>query len=97
MAYDRGKWEGKAKSKKILDADAYRDGFIIQLANRVQASVGFGEKAKLGEGIQLLNIGDAVIAKGYAATLEIQIIGEGAEGTYQTGNITYAPGSQPVI
>ncbi len=90
----KGKFTGTASSAQIVAADDYRAYLTIQLTNAASANLGIGEAAVAGEGIKLINAGDSARLVGAAARKAIYLIGDGAEGTYQDGDVTYVPGPQ---
>ena len=90
----KGNWTGTASSALLVAANAYREYLTIQLTNATPANLGIGEAAAAGEGIKLINAGDSVRIKGAQAQEAIYVIGNGAAGTYQDGNVLYVPGPQ---
>lgn len=93
----KGAWTTTSSSAVIVAADEYRDYLLIQSATAVQVALGFGETAVAEEGIQLLNAGDTVVARGAPAREAVYAIGDGGGGTYQDGNIVYQPGPTPTV
>jgi len=90
----KGNWTGTDASTLIVAADAYREYLVIQLTNATSVNLGIGEAAVAGDGIKLINAGDAVRLEGAQAQSAIYAIGNGAAGTYQDGNVLYVPGPQ---
>jgi hypothetical protein len=88
----KGNFTGTAASAVLVAANRYRDKLLIQKTNATVVALGIGEAAVAGEGIQLGPIGDAVVIKGPDATNAIYVIGDGGTGTYQDGDVTFAPG-----
>lgn len=89
---EKGNFSGTSASAALLAADESRGQVLIQKTNATVVALGIGEDAVAGEGIQLGPIGDSVVIRGYAATLAINVIGNNGAGTYQTGDVTFAPG-----
>ena len=84
----KGKATGTAASAQLLAADEYRDVVLIMLQNEVVCSFGLiGEAAVIDEGIILAEIGDWVRLVGPQARGQINIIGNTASVTYQTGDV----------
>lgn len=88
----QGNFTGTAASTTILAASRYRDQVVFQHTNDTQCALGIGEDAVAGKGLQLINAGDAVVLKGAESRAAISVIGDGATGTYQTGNVDVRPG-----
>jgi len=91
----KGNFTGTASSAELLAADEYRDQIVIQKTNATAVALGFGEAAVAGKGIQLIEIGDAAIIRGAEARMQINVIGNGGTGTYQTGDIDVRNGPNP--
>lgn len=83
-----GTFTGTASSQKIIDADEYRDSITIQLQNGTAVGVAFGEDAVSGSCTALLAAGDSLTARGWLARKSVHIIGDGAAGCYQEGDLT---------
>lgn len=83
-----GTFTGTASSQKIIDADEYRDSITVQLQNGTAVSVAFGEDAVAGECAKLLAAGDSLTARGWLARKAVYVIGDGAAGCYQEGDLT---------
>jgi len=79
----------------IVAADDYREYLLIQMTTAGACALAFGEAAVADEGVQMLEIGDAVHVKGAQARLAVYQIGENAAGTWQDGNITVTNGPNP--
>lgn len=90
----KGSWTGTATSAQLVAANFNRDCLVIQHTNATTAALGIGEDAVAGQGLQLLKIGDTVVLTGANARQAINVIGNGATGTYQDGTgIMFAAGS----
>ena len=84
----KGKATGTAASAELLAADEYREVVLIMLQNNVSCAFGLiGEAAVADEGIILVEIGDWVRLVGPKARGQINIIGNTASVTYQTGDV----------
>ena len=83
-----GKATGTAASAQMLAASEYRDKVTIMLQNAVSCAIGVGEAAVADEGVILAEIGDVCELEGVAARAQINIIGDTASVTYQTGPVT---------
>jgi len=90
----KGTWEATAASTAIIAANAYRDQLLIQKLDVgcVAVSLGIGEAAIAGEGVQLVNVYDTIILHGAAARGAVYAIGDGGSGTYQDGDVEYRTG-----
>ena len=83
-----GAFVGTAASAELLPANEYREFITIQLQNDTDVSIAFGEAAVVGECLKLSNTGEAVTVRGWLAQKQINIIGDGAAGAYQEGDIS---------
>ena len=83
----KGSWTGTAGSVAIVTANEYRDSIMFQKTNATVAALGIGEAADAGKGIQLGPIGSVAIIRGAEARMAIYVIGNGATGTYQDGDV----------
>ncbi len=81
-------------STALVAADFNRKFLLIQHTNATQVALGIGIAAESGKGIQLYNIGDVVLIKGWAATQAIYGIGNNGTITYQDMEVEYYPGSK---
>ncbi len=81
----KGSWSATAASTVLIAADKYRDTLLIQKTNNTVVALGIGETAVAGEGIQLVNINDMAKLSGPAARGVVYMIGNGGNGTYQSG------------
>lgn len=89
----KGNFTGAAASAKVIDADVYRDSLVIQMTDASAIlSLGIGETAVAGEGVQLVNVGDTVHLRGPAARRAIYAIGNGGKAAYQDGDILISRG-----
>jgi len=82
-----GKATGTASSAEMLAADIYRERVVIMLQNAVSCAIGIDEDAVADEGVILQEIGDTVHLAGAAARAQVNIIGNTASLTYQTGDV----------
>ncbi len=87
----KGNWAATSASAVIVAANEYRDILTLQKTNDTDVSLGLGEAAVLGEGVQMLVVGDVVTIYGYHARKAIYAIGNGGQGTYQDGPIEVHP------
>ena len=83
----KGSWAGTASSAELVAVDNYREYLTIQLTNDITVALGFGEAAVVGEGIQLMQTGDTVTVRGHLARSAVNVIGNTAIGTYQSGKL----------
>lgn len=86
-------WSATGTSAIIVPADEHREFLLIEHTNATQVALGFGEDAVATKGVQLIKIGDSVVAKGNMARKAVYAIGNGGTGSYQDGDITFYPGS----
>ena len=82
-----GKATGTATSAELLAADRYRGKVTIMLQNAVACAIGIGEDAVVDEGVLLAEAGDIVELTDEAARAQINILGDTASVTYQTGPV----------
>ena len=83
----QGTATGTAASVEMLSETRY-DRVTIQLIDATAAAYfGFNTAAVIGEGIGLLRVGDTVIVAAELARNQINIIGDGAVVSYQTGAV----------
>ena len=87
----KGNWAATSASVVIVAANEYRDTLTLQKTNDTDVSLGLGEAAVLGEGVQMLVVGDAVTLRGYHARNAVYAIGNGGQGTYQDGPVEVHP------
>jgi hypothetical protein len=84
-----GKATGTLSSAEMLAADRHRDKVTIMLYDGTSpVSIGVGEAAVADEGLVLRVVGSVCEIDKYAATKQINIIGNGGIVTYQTGPVT---------
>jgi hypothetical protein len=88
-------WAALSASSIIVPANQHREAVFIQKTNDVTVALAIGEAAVATDGIQLTQVGDSVTIRGAAARKAIYAIGNGGEGTYQEGDVTYTPGPTP--
>lgn len=86
----QGTATGTAASVEMLAAapTGNRDRVTIMLTDATaSAYFGFNTAAVAGEGVGLLRVGDTVIVEDELARSQINIIGDGAVVSYQTGSV----------
>lgn len=84
----QGTATGTAASVEMLASGLVRDRITIMLTDATaSAYFGFNTPAIAGEGIGLLRVGDSVIVEDELARGQINIIGNGAVVSYQTGSV----------
>ncbi|GAF77497.1 unnamed protein product [marine sediment metagenome] len=91
----KGNWSGGAADATIIEANKHREYLTIQMGTAGTCALAFGEAAIAGEGIQLLEIGDTVKARGLNARLAVHQIGAGVAGTWQDGDLEFSQGPNP--
>lgn len=64
-------WAATAASTEIVPADEHRDSLLIQKTNATTVALGIGEPAVAGEGVQLVNAGDAAHLNGCRALCDL--------------------------
>ncbi len=85
----QGAWTSTQATSQVIAGDNSRTLLTVQMvtASSSPTSLGFGTAAVLGEGVQLVNIGDSVTVRGHLAKLAVNAIcdtGQTSGGGYQT-------------
>ncbi len=86
MSIEKGSWSATATSSELIAESDDRGSLVVQLQSGNRVSLGFGEDAVFGEGVQLGTDGDSVEIKGHQARMAINGIcdtGGTASGGYQ--------------
>lgn len=87
MGIDKGNWAATATSSELVAANEDRGSLIVQLTSAGDpTSLGIGEDAVFGDGVQLISAGDFVEIKGHQARLAVNGIcdtGNSSSGGYQ--------------
>ncbi len=91
----KGNWSGGASSASIIAADGNREYLLIQMTTAGACALAFGEAAVAGKGVQMLEIGDVVKARGDLARRAVYQIGAGPTGTWQDGDVSIHNGPNP--
>ncbi len=83
----KGNWTATGTSAEIIAANEYRDTLTLQKTNDTDVSLGLGETAVLGKGLQLFTVGCSITLRGFHARSAVNAIGNGGTGTYQDGPV----------
>ncbi len=67
MSFEQGSWSASVASSELVAEDEYRGSVTIQLLTGEPTSLGIGQDAVDGEGIQLRVPGDSVEIRGAQA------------------------------
>ncbi len=84
----QGTATGTATSAELLASSRYRESITFTMTDATAtASFGFSTAAVAGEGLELFRVGDSFTVCCELARSQINIIGNGAVVSYQTGNV----------
>ena len=85
----KGAWTSTQATSEVIAADSFRESLTVQMTTAASSptNLAFGAAAVVGNGVQLVNIGDSVTVRGHLAALACNAIcdtGLTSGGGYQT-------------